>query len=518
MQDDEALRQSFFLHATVAFGDACTRPKLTPNCPYYRETDTGPTCGEQCRSLAESLGDTSRKVTQHKVGGLILTGREIPRSAAAGIEGFDAGRIYLEERHLPLSDQSTPALLLNLRHHMINIVIDGDGEREQPAEIYRELVNRNFPAARATAAGLSLPLARAAVSRATFSRLTETGLIGTVGMGAFSQNDPWHEFLDAVQKSSPAADLNSLRNRSHGPYPGLVLPSWLADLNQDGALVEAIESDEILSFAFSPDFVYRLSQWFGRVLNDDAERVFQGSLPDHHLFLGLDRSPYSDDPAEWVWTRLTQTSLNSWSQSALVHEWNWQARDENHGFQRRILRERVIDSDLVARTCLGRLSSGAATPANQGFDPSDFVTRAIGLLQDGHARAAANIFSGITELRPTDADAWNNLGFCQIPFDPAGAIQSFGKSAMFSREGNRLRLVNQILALHLLGLDQDALLLATEASGLRVPSGQIWLWRHSSGQQAGAPEPVSNVGEYLDELLNHIRAGQCVCPTPPSDA
>lgn len=61
MEQYDARGQGFLLNAAIAFGDACTRPKLTPTCPFYEEVDTGPTCDEQCRGIAESLGDTSRK-------------------------------------------------------------------------------------------------------------------------------------------------------------------------------------------------------------------------------------------------------------------------------------------------------------------------------------------------------------------------------------------------------------------------------------------------------------------------
>lgn len=101
MEQYGAKGHNFLLNAAVAFGDACTRPKLTPTCPFYEEYDTGPTCGEQCRGIGESLGVTSRKVATHQVGGLVLTGREIPRSAAAGAEEFDAGRLYIAEKSLP---------------------------------------------------------------------------------------------------------------------------------------------------------------------------------------------------------------------------------------------------------------------------------------------------------------------------------------------------------------------------------------------------------------------------------
>lgn len=513
MEQYDARGQDFLLNAAVAFGDACTRPKLTPTCPFYEEADTGPTCNEQCRGIAESFGDTSRKVATHQLGGLVLTGREIPRSAAAGAEEFDANRLYIAERDLPVADQTTSALLLALRHHSINIVLDETGPDQQdiPLAIWAELDRRDFPTPRCAAAGLSFQLARAAVSRATFSRLATLGLTGSTAVGnEVSESDPWAEFLSSVH-----GQIAPLLSNTHRPRTGnagghrLVLPTWLADLDSGRTLSAAIASDDLLRVAFSPDFVFRLSQWFGRLLTDDHHRVFRASVPDQHLFLGLEPSQYSDDTGNWLWTRLTQTSLVDWSESSLVHEWDWQARDETRGFPRRILGERVIQPAIVSNAVLERLSSSTAETPSQGFDPTQFVDRAIDLLTSGDPQGAAKIFTGITELRTTDAVVWNNLGFCQIAFDPAAALHSFGKSAMFSRDKMQLRLVNQVLALHLLGRDDDALVLATEIPGLPQDTPSAWLWKHTAPRKVGAPDLVQDVHFYLENLVTHIERRLC---------
>jgi hypothetical protein len=517
MEQYEARGQNFLLNAAVAFGDACTRPKLTPTCPFYEEVDAGPTCGEQCREIAESLGDKSRKIATHQLGGLVLTGREIPRSAAAGAEEFDANRLYIAERDLPVADQTTSALLLALRHHSINIVLNESHTDQSgiPLAIWAELDRRDFPTPRCAAAGLSLQLARAAVSRATLGRLTDIGLIGS-GLGnELSESDPWPEFLSSIHgKIAPLlSDTHRPRSGNAGGHR-LVLPAWLAELDSDRTLSATIASDDFLRVAFSPDFVFRLSQWFGRLFTDDHYRVFRASVPDQHLFLGLDPSPYSDDTGNWLWTRLTQTSLDGWPESSLVHEWDWQARDETRGFPRRILGERVIQPAVISNAVLERLSSSNAETPSQGFDPHQFVDHAIELLKSGDPQGAANIFTGVTELRPTDALVWNNLGFCQLAFDPAAALHSFGKSAMFSRDGIQIRVVNQVLALHLMGRDDDALVLAGEIPDLPQGQTETWLWNHTAPKNAGVPELVENVQFYFENLVTHIERRLCVRGIP----
>lgn len=512
MEQYDARGQDFLLNAAVAFGDACTRPKLTPACPFYEEADAGPTCDEQCRRIAESLGDTSRKVATHQLGGLVLTGREIPRSAAAGAEEFDANRLYIAERDLPVADQTTSALLLALRYHSVNIVLNETGFDQHgiPLAIWAELDRRDFPTPRCAAAGLSFQLARAAVSRATFGRLTALGLIGSAVGNEIPESDPWAGFLSSIHgKIAPLlSDTHRPRSGNAGGHR-LVLPAWLADLDSDRRLSTAIASDDLLRVAFSPDFVFRLSQWFGRLFTDDHHRVFRASVPDHHLFLGLHPTQYADDTGNWLWTRLTQTSLDGWSESSLVHEWDWQARDETRGFPRRILGERIIPPAVISKAVLERLSSNTAEIPSQGFDPTQFVNRAIDLLKSGDPQGAANIFTGVTELRPTDAMVWNNLGFCQIAFEPVAALHSFGKSSMFSRDGMQIRIVNQVLALHLLGRDDDALVLASEISGLLLGVPPTWLWNHTVPRKVGAPDLVQDVQFYLENLVTHIERRLC---------
>lgn len=93
-------RQTLMMHAVLAFADACTMPKLTPSCPYYRLDGETPTCSEECRTIGESFGAPDRPIAEHRVGGLIMRGREIPVEVAAGSQEFDATREFLQHRHL----------------------------------------------------------------------------------------------------------------------------------------------------------------------------------------------------------------------------------------------------------------------------------------------------------------------------------------------------------------------------------------------------------------------------------
>ncbi len=79
-----------FLDALQSYADACTLPDLTPSCPYYRLTDDGPSCEWQCWDVLDRHGGATRPVREHVVGGLVLTGVELPLAAVAGAQDYDA--------------------------------------------------------------------------------------------------------------------------------------------------------------------------------------------------------------------------------------------------------------------------------------------------------------------------------------------------------------------------------------------------------------------------------------------
>jgi hypothetical protein len=58
------------------------------------------------------------------------------------------------------------------------------------------------------------------------------------------------------------------------------------------------------------------------------------------------------------------------------------------------------------------------------LDPVAFVDAATDLLKANQIREAADIFATLVELRPTDGEALNNLGFCLLPLDPTAALEA----------------------------------------------------------------------------------------------
>jgi len=76
--------RSLLLDALVTYSDSCTLPNLTPSCPYFVQSEAGPTCREQCRDLMAQSGAADRRVRDVRIGGLVLHGRGMPQAWPAG--------------------------------------------------------------------------------------------------------------------------------------------------------------------------------------------------------------------------------------------------------------------------------------------------------------------------------------------------------------------------------------------------------------------------------------------------
>ncbi|MFE4833734.1 hypothetical protein ACFRAU_03525 [Arthrobacter sp. NPDC056691] len=170
---------------------------------------------------------------------------------------------------------------------------------------------------------------------------------------------------------------------------------------------------------------------------------------------------------------------------------------------------RTVHQDRLTSACLDALNESRSFTQTAGFDAHEFVSEALGHLRQGDARKAADIFAGLSQLRPADAMVWNNLGFCQLAFDPSAAFASLSKAAMFSIGDDLIRLANQVLALHLLQRDSDALELAKAAVSMQSESPAATMW---SPDHSGMPEElvfITDFPAYVRSLEEHI--GQHLC-------
>ena len=142
--------RQIFIQALRAYSDSCELPLLTPMCPFYERTSQGPSCGEQCHDLlAAHQPDGPQRLKLVFGDGIELVER--PRRHRKGPEPtarpFDAGAIYMHDRHLPTDSRHTVSLIKDLEDNLRQPPSHSDDldERSYLVKAYvQELTRRGF--------------------------------------------------------------------------------------------------------------------------------------------------------------------------------------------------------------------------------------------------------------------------------------------------------------------------------------------------------------------------------------
>ena len=350
-------RRLILLDALASYGDGCTLPSLTPSCPFYRDVDGLATCGEECRTLLADWGGGSRPVKSFKQGGLIFTGRVIPRSSASGTTAFDAAEQYLADRSLPLIQQSTGSLLLGLDSAM-----KATPHRERLESIGRaldhwdELDRRRLPVDAIVRAGV-LPSLAAHI--AVLASLPYTSIKDHAEASAemLQRLDayigPWQDLLEFSFKSEGSEDdvqqvirrttrPGELQRRLFGARP--MMDDF--DDSQEIIEIEDPRSELMISYAMSGRFIDRVLDWFSRSLGDDKLSVLGWQAPPAGVFTALGGRQQPEEHGLWLWERHTVTHLDDWATSSLLAE--WRAHDvSDHDVSPLVYGERSCNHQLL---------------------------------------------------------------------------------------------------------------------------------------------------------------------------
>lgn len=516
--------RTVLLNALVSYSDACTLPALTPSCPYYVETDAGPRCEEQCRDLIETLGVLDRRVREVKIGGLVLQGRGMPVQIAAGASEFDASERYLQERTLPFSRQGTSSLLLGLKGTLLLLPTIGSGRLQRVASLWTELDRRGIPVERVVRAAVLPTLATQIAIFASYPALKEAGMwdasVSTDFLSkAEASAESWSLVLAEVLAAEPSLDearssaLQSLPQLSPlraylGVADSPLFEIFAPDLKRLPEVASRLLDDVRLPYALSTRFTHRVLEWLEHLVADDVEALVQWQAPPASVLRALPtRTRVPDEVGLWVWERFTVTRPEEWSESTLLTEWRVDTTESDE-IPRGARAERVVDADAIASLALTKLSEGRkSVPEPRGLDPAAFVDTAAEHLQANRVQEAADIFAGLVELRPTDGDVINNFGFCLLPLDPRAALEELQRASLYPRSAALISNANRVLALHLVGRDDDAMRLAAEALGAApATAGLAFAWQHdhSSGNLTLLTSADPRV--YLSELQRHLEA------------
>jgi len=513
------------LDALVTYGDACTRPRLTPSCPYYRVGDEGPTCGEECRDLISRYGVPDRAVRQVAVGGLVLRGRALPLRSAAGADDYDARQRFLQERHLPLLRQGTGTLLLTLRA-MLCLPSPRAG---RALGAWSALAERGLPVERVVVGGFLPQVARQVAIFAAAPELVRLDLLPAEWSGVAAQrltersHAGWADVLAASVESMNAS------GRAHTAasewFSLLVEPGGQRDAQADaetgrgaeqgqeryGEMFTRILGSDLLLTALQPLFLARVEEWLARLLHEDLRGLVGQKAPPPSLFLALPAVPRlcREEVGRWLWERFTVTRLEDWSESSLTRECANQ-RDGDTTMPPRLLAERQVDPGVLAQITLDRVASRRPRGLpSRGLDANEFVGSAVQYMRRTQWRAAAEVFAGLCELRPADGEALNNLGFCLLPIDVEQGLLKLQEASLYPRDHPVINVVNRALALHLLGRDGDAVALGGAAlAGAPEPEAPAILWRHTPGRPLELAEDVEPV-THLRQLVAHASTGSC---------
>lgn len=471
---------------------------------------------EQCRALAERMHGPTRPVEKMTVGGLVMKGRQLPLSAAAGYEPYDARQRFVQEWTLDARAQSTASLLLGLRKALqVPILGDPAGQADQALSLWEELARRRVPVERVVRGALLTDMTRAIAIRAAAPFMAQTGDVPLDLSSEFRSalqaniHSDWPATLSAAVASwdDPQEMLTSISSEQFRVSRPMVHPEPAPPRDSDAPDL-SIE----VQLAFSPFFGSRVEEWLSRVLEDDLMAALRCATPPASVLLALpvDWST-RDEVGLWIWERLTLTHLDEWSTSSLLIEWR-----TGHGERRetecppQVLAERRVETSKLADLALERMSSHHGHPSvPEGLNADSLTRSARTFLEEGRWQAAADIFAGLVALRPTDGDAWNNLGFCQLAGDVAEGLRSLQQASLFRREHAFLNTANRTLALHLLGRDDDALRISSAALETDPdPDPRVAvLWRHDDDHRLdiGSMEPRA----YLTCLREHISLGNC---------
>ena len=131
-----------------------------------------------------------------------------------------------------------------------------------------------------------------------------------------------------------------------------------------------------------------------------------------------------------------------------------------------------------------------------------FLSIAANNLQKGNRETVARVFEAIIAASPDDVNARNGYAFFLLPADPAAALAELEEARSLQGESLTM-LANEVLALHLLGRNAEAVALGTSESALTLPSSNELMWM-SDGNHVLRISDLIDVREYLQSLLDHI--------------
>lgn len=437
--------QSDFLHVAVArYADACEPPEaLHQDCPFAVQDGAGSlTCQQECRDVLLRLS---------------RPGAQVASSTRHVSMPFDARQFVLSETGVePMPHWHTASLMTTLRDALVTPPMWRDGTTyliRRDIDVTNSLTylsRRGYDIERLVREGFrELLPQRIAIWSAT-------------------------EFV-RQQSQQTATD-------AHG---------WQAVLQDTvGTMGQPMTLGGVLALIYNSGFITHVERWLAvapldDVINWRTSTDVQGDPVE------------SDGTALWLLERFSLTFLREWSLESLRHEYRYARGDAVIGVPRLDLPNRVVDLVDVSKVLAER-----SVEATDDARLEQVKGQAIYLLNEGRRHEAAALFDAVRILEPQNSEAHNNYGFCLTLDEPGTALEALQQSARLEQKVFPLNRVNQVVVLHLLGRDREALTLAetTYREHKSSLAGQsATLWEGFTDPEGATLAEVEDGLEYLCE-------------------
>ena len=366
------------------------------------------------------------------------------------MEPFDARRSMLVDADRRLCDRQTVSLV-----HGLRIIVQGNdhAEVDQGAprrvdaalEILRELERRGLDGSSLIRFGLMGDLTWAVVE------LLLPNLLAGVYPGTEFAGEQFDTDPEASWKRQAWWSVLSPRSEETLPIEAKEISSSPHD-----------EFWELVELVTAP-----LVRWVLTAPVEDLLTLTPPASPDEF------KKPISYEPDfevlmdyAWIVDRLAITSLTDWRTTSLHREYNWMRGTQAppcsvEHMQARSVRLEALQAEIARRVAEKRPTHVRLAGGESSF-AQRMVSHAAVLLHEGKHRQAAALFEFASQESPADPSAFNNLGFCQIKFDPRAAIVSLRRAASLGYANPLLNLYNRAVALFALADYRAALRLLDE--------------------------------------------------------
>jgi hypothetical protein len=461
-----------YLRALRAYSNDCLPPELTPGCPFYRMTEDGPRCSEECMDLLAEHGPDGESPSELVLDlgdGYVAIRQQSRRPRGRRSQdtsglATDIGRTRRIDAERPVDQRQTTSLVSELREQLITPpwLQPDPREREWAIEAARQELRRR---------GLDVE-----------------GLIRFV-LGpqiGFS-------FLVWLQIAAASETVDD-------DVPAD--PAWLALLERTvGVPVkDAISSPKVSRF-ISGTLRWAAAAPLNEIVGWSAPTVFPSAPPV--------RDRARANRAHWTLNRFTDTYFSDWATSSLHMEWLYQYGGLPGLCPSAVMHDRSIDKDELAHELAKRstkqwqTSGGPEGGQQRRIRTEDFTSVAVENIRARRLDVAAGIFEGWTRVDPKDPTGHNNYGFCLLPTHPAAAYEALRQAETLGFQPAILNAADRVLALHLLGLDDEARELARKALAEGHPHTDGYLWEHTDDAELVLKQN-RDVHSYLEDLLRPL--------------